>query len=159
MLLETDCTRSCNRNRIFWGKICGLRAVHASSAFFLQAGHFPLFGSLDDSLVKIFQENYAGGNARADWIAVHASSATAIATAKFAVRAAYWSNLRDGGIQTAYFLRLRDRVHWNPPTKCGCGRNAASPAVSLIMTEGQHRPKAGKKAGLFFSWFLLITIN
>ena len=39
---ETDCTRSCNRNRIFWGKICGLRAVHASSAFFPQAGHFPL---------------------------------------------------------------------------------------------------------------------
>ena len=39
---ETDCTRSCNRNRIFWGKICGLRAVHASSAFFPHAGHFPL---------------------------------------------------------------------------------------------------------------------
>ena len=59
---------------------------------------------------EIFQENYAGGNA--GWIAVHASSATATAT--FAVRPAYWSNLRDGGIQTAFFLRLRDRVHCNP---------------------------------------------
>ena len=60
-----------------------------------------------------FQENYAGGNA--GWIAVHASSATA--TANFAVRPAYWSNLRDGGIQTAFFLRLRDRVHWYPSCK------------------------------------------
>ena len=35
---------------------------------------------------------------------LHASSATA--TANFAVCLAYWSNLQDGGIQTAFFFAV-----------------------------------------------------
>ena len=72
---------------------------------------FSVVGSLVKNSKKIMrQEN-------ADWIAVHASSATTTATAKFAVHRAYWSHLQDGGIQTAFFLRLRDRVHCNPSCK------------------------------------------
>ena len=80
---------------------------------------FSVVGSLVKFSQKIMWEVW---RENADWIVVHAISATATAATNFAVRPAYWSSLQEGGIQTAFFLRLRDRVHGIQPTKYGCGR-------------------------------------